>query len=232
MRTSLAEGDSRAISPQPRPLNFDRMAPIYRWMEWFSFGPYLARARRKFLPQMAAARSALILGDGDGRFTAALLRSNRDIQVHAVDVSEAMLRSLRRRAGADAGRVRTETCDLRQWQPSAGATYDLVVTHFFLDCLTGEELRRLALCIRAQLAPGAQWVVSEFDLPAGAFGRLVAQPVVAFLYRAFGLLTGLPVRRLPDYRLELARAGLTLVREEPLLRGLLVSELWQAEAEP
>src|SRR6185437_1080687 len=55
---------------------FDRLARVYRWMEWLSFGPYLSRCRRAFLPQLRDARRALVLGDGDGRFTAALLRRN------------------------------------------------------------------------------------------------------------------------------------------------------------
>lgn len=231
MNSSPADGDGEQHDPArtTRSLNFDRLAPIYRWMEWFSFGPYLARARRMFLPQMATARRALVLGDGDGRFTASLLHTNKQIEIHAIDVSTAMLRSLGRRAGADAARVHTETADLRNWQPPAATAYDLVVTHFFLDCLTSEEIRNLAQRIRPHLSANAQWVVSEFDRPAGLFGRLVAQPIIALLYGAFGLLTGLPVRRLPDYRADLETAGLALVREEPLLHGLLVSELWRAE---
>jgi ubiquinone/menaquinone biosynthesis C-methylase UbiE len=213
-----------------RPLNFDRLAHAYRWMEWFSFGPYLWRTRCAFLPGMTAACKALVLGDGDGRFTAALLRRNRQLRVDAVDVSEAMLRSLLRRAAADVGRVCTETCDVRDWRPNPGAGYDLVVTHFFLDCLTTDEVRALAERVRPCLAPGTMWVMSEFAIPDGAFGRLVARPVVGALYCAFGLLTGLAVRRLPDWRGALEAAGLVRVAERRRLRGLLVSEMWSVAA--
>ena len=70
--------------------NFDRLAGVYRWMEWLSFGPHLGRCRRAFLLEMTESRRALVLGDGDGRFTAALLRQNKAIQVDAVDVSQAL----------------------------------------------------------------------------------------------------------------------------------------------
>lgn len=228
MSTSLVEaGSGLGRERGVRKLNFDRLASLYRWMEWFSFGPYLWRARCAFLPEMSGARRALVLGDGDGRFTAALLRGNRRVRVDAVDVSEAMLRSLRRRAGAEAGRVRTEMRDVREWGQEGEAGYDLVVTHFLLDCLTTEDVRGLGERVRAKLAPGASWMVSEFAVPRGAFGRLVAGPVVAALYWAFGLLTGLEVRRLPDWRGALGDAGFVRVEERRRLRGLLVSEMWR-----
>jgi SAM-dependent methyltransferase len=208
--------------------NFDRLAALYRWMEWLSFGPYLGRCRCAFLHEMSEARRALVLGDGDGRFTAALLRGNRNVDVDAVDVSEAMLRSLRRRVGVGAARVRTEVRDARGWSPRPDAAYDLVVTHFFLDCLTTEEVGELAERVRPALTAGARWVVSEFAVPGGVFGRWVARPLVAFLYWAFGVLTGLKVRRLPNWRAALEEAGLVPAAERRWLRGLLVSEMWMA----
>jgi SAM-dependent methyltransferase len=209
-------------------LNFGRLARVYRWMECLSFGPFLWRCRCAFLGEMTEAKEAHALGDGDGRFTAALLQRNRQVQVNAVDVSEAMLRSLRRKAGADEGRVRTEARDVREWSPEV-AEYDLVVTHFFLDCLTTEDVRRLAERLKPNLRPGARWVVSEFAVPGGWFGRWMARPVVGFLYRAFGVLTGLEVRRLPEWELALKAAGFRQVQERGFLRGLLTSQVWMAE---
>ena len=206
--------------------NFDRLAGVYRWMEWLSFGPHLGRCRRAFLLEMTESRRALVLGDGDGRFTAALLRQNKAIQVDAVDVSQGMLRSLRHRAGADAGRVRTEARDMREWYPAQGAEYDLVVTHFFLDCLTTEDVRRLAERLKPSLRTEASWVVSEFAVPRSAFGLWVARPVVGFLYWAFRLLTGLEVARLPEWQMVLEAAGFGRIRERRFLHGLLTSEMW------
>jgi hypothetical protein len=71
-------------------------------------------------------------------------------------------------------------------------------------------------------------VVSEFAVPGGVFGRWVARPLVAFLYWAFGVLTGLKVRRLPNWRAALEEAGLVPAAERRWLRGLLVSEMWMA----
>jgi hypothetical protein len=205
--------------------NFDGLARIYRWMELLTFGPYLQRCRFAFLGDLAGCRRAAVLGDGDGRFTAQLLRVRSMIEIDAVDLSAAMLRTLLTRAGHNAARVRVHCADARTWQP-ANPPCDLVVTHFFFDCLTEDEVRSLADKLLGALSPDGLWVVSEFAIPDGAFGRWVARPVVWLLYRAFWLLTGLAVRNLPDHAAALRAAGYTLRKRRCFLRGLLVAEIW------
>ena len=139
-----------------------------------------------------------------------------------------MLSTLVRNAGPDAGRVQTHLADARNWEP-ANPPYDLIVTHFFLDCLTTEEVASLAARLRSRVTPSAHWLVSEFAVPAGWFGRLVAHPMIAVLYFAFWCLTGLSVQRLPNHRTALAQAGFTLAEHRQWLGGLLVSELWTLE---
>jgi hypothetical protein len=206
--------------------NFNHLARIYRWMEWLSFGPWLSRCRKSFLGRLTDRRRALILGDGDGRFTASLLRENPHIEIDALDASGAMLRALLRRAEPHRERIRTVLADVRQWRPPSDRSYDLVATHFFLDCLTTEEVLRLADAVRPALAVNALWVVSEFAIPKSGFGRLVAKPLVTALYGAFGMLTGLEVRRLPDFHVALRAAGFSPIERRNFLHGLLVSETW------
>ncbi len=225
-----AEDTVHVATPLQAP-NFDPLARLYRWMEWLSFGPYLSRCRRAFLPELEHATRALVMGDGDGRFTAALLEANHRVRVEALDGSPAMLNQLRRRAAKHGERIRTQVQDLRQWAPVPGATYDVVVTHFFLDCLTTEEILSLAQSLRPHLAPGAQWVVSEFAVPRNWFGMLIARPLIAFLYWAFRLMTGLTIRRLPDHPQALTQAGFVRMRRRCWLHGLLVSEIWIPVAE-
>lgn len=223
--------DSQSARVTEHAANFDRLAKAYRWMEWLSFGPWLWWCRTAFLAEMRGARRALTFGDGDGRFTARLLEVNAEVRVDAVDASAAMLARLKRTAGENAGRVQTTQADARSWgaDGSGVSEFDLVYTHFFLDCLTDAEVRPLARRVAERLTQEGMWVVSEFAIPTAGAGRWVALPVVGFLYRAFGILTGLSVRRLPDYRAALRGAGLQMQRERRWLGGLLVSECWVRE---
>lgn len=231
---AMANAPGRVAEPLPtaslaRCPHFDHLAPFYRWMEMASFGPFLQWCRCAWLQRIAGCRRALVIGDGDGRFTARLLQRNPNVTLDAVDASPAMLAALVRRCGADSHRIATHLADARSWQPAAGR-YDLIVTHFFLDCLTGEEMRSLAANIRCVAGYGTLWVVSEFAVPKGVFGRLIAAPLVAFLYLAFGWLTGLRVRGLPDHISALSAAGFVLAQRRKWLGGLLVSEIWSANS--
>ena len=212
-----------SFGPHP---NFDFIARPYRWLEYLTFGLMLERCRFHFLPELKGTRRALVLGDGDGRFLARMLAANPLLQADAVDLSPAMLGLLQSRAARiGAGeRIALHCADARTFAPSG--SYSLIVTHFFLDCLTMEEVETLVSRLLPHLAPGARWVVSEFAVPSGAFS-VPANCIVRTLYAAFRLLTGLRVRRLPDYSAVLGSAGLSLIAERRWLRGLLVSELWE-----
>ncbi|MES2219476.1 MAG: class I SAM-dependent methyltransferase [Acidobacteriota bacterium] len=210
--------------------NFDSVARAYRWMEYASFGPMLERCRFHFLPQSSAARHALVLGDGDGRFTARLLASNPTVQVDAVDASPAMLDILRQRARNNCQnaetRLSTTQADIRHFTPP-GNDYDLVVSHFFLDCLTDEEVHALVARICPSMTPDAIWLVSEFAVPPRGWKRVAARTLIRCLYFAFSVLTGLRIRHIPDYAKSLNDNGFHPVDRVAFLGGLLAAELWK-----
>ena len=92
--------------------SFDRVARVYRLLEYASFGRALERARESFLGELGSARHALVLGDGDGRFLAALLQANRQVRAVAMDSSRRMLDLLTERCGENGRRVTTRQVDL------------------------------------------------------------------------------------------------------------------------
>jgi SAM-dependent methyltransferase len=208
--------------------NFNRIARPYRWLEYLTLGTALENCRTHYLPQLLDRRRALVLGDGDGRFLAQLLASNPDLHADAIDASSTMLQLLRQRCEAA-----TPNAAMRLRIHHANAltvpledSYDLVVTHFFLDCLTQPDLDTLITHINPTLTPGALWLVSDFRIPNGLM-RLPARLLVRSLYLAFRLLTGLRTTHLPDYATPLTQAGLTRVAHQHRLAGLLTTELWQ-----
>jgi len=214
--------------------NFDRVARPYRWMEYLTFGPALWRCRTHFLSQLSEhhnARTALVLGDGDGRFTAALLGANPHLHVDAADSSAAMLRLLSQRAAAAAPdaftRLRTHHADALAFAGSLppSTQYDLVVTHFFLDCFTQVEVTALAQAMASHLRPGALWLLSDFRIPSGPM-RWAARILVRSLYLAFRTLTGLRTTQLPDHASTLRAAGFTQSAQHLSFFRILTTELW------
>jgi SAM-dependent methyltransferase len=173
------------------------------------------------------ARShALVLGDGDGRFLARLLHQNSTLHADAVDTSAAMLRLLQTRCQSAQSRLQTHQADALTFAARPPATpYDLVVTHFFLDCLRQSEVEALAARVAPHLAPDALWLVSDFRIPTDLL-QLPAKALVRSLYVAFRMLTGLRVTSLPNHERALARAGLSCIARHRSLGGVLTTELW------
>jgi ubiquinone/menaquinone biosynthesis C-methylase UbiE len=203
--------------------NFDRVARLYRWAEYLTLGPLLQRSRTHFLPQLREARSALLYGDGDGRFLRELLAQNRELHATAVDNSEQMLALLRTRCGT--ARVETIHGDALTHTPSPDT--DLIVTHFFLDCFKQEEVNGLALHLARATQPGTLWMVSDFRVPERGSLRLLARIYIRCLYFVFRALTGLRVTQLPDPAAALSAAGFQRIAHHERLGGILYTELWQ-----
>ena len=199
-------------------MNCDWIAGWYQTFELLAFGRALERCRREYLKDVSDARRVLILGDGDGRFTAEFLRCNETAQVESIDASARMIELAQERAGCD--RVRFRIGDARTAE-FTGA-YDLVVTHFFLDCFTTEDLDRLIERVTEYCEPDARWLISEFRSPS-----IAARVLIRFMYFCFWLTTGITVTRLPEYTDLLTRREFKLQQRQAALRGLLVSELWQ-----
>lgn len=205
--------------------SFDRVAHIYRWAEYISLGPLLKYTREHYLPQLTACNRALVLGDGDGRFLARLLRQNPSLHALAVDTSATMLQLLAKRC-AFAG-SRFEAMQASALAANVPPQTDLIVTHFFLDCLTQQDVDHLTQRISAQLQPGALWLLSDFAIPNSPFLRPFARLYIRSLYLAFRLLTGLRQTRLPDPQTSLTQADFVRIARHQKVYGLLYTELWQ-----
>jgi SAM-dependent methyltransferase len=210
------------------PARFGRLARAYRWMEYFSFGPYLKQCRELRISEMAACQRALVFGDGDGRFLAELARHFPKMPVTAVDASREMLRQTEQRLPSEA-HVRLVHADVLECEPAgfSEAPFDLVVSHFFFDCFDEEELASLLTSTNAAVDDSAIWVVSDFAIPQRIVARQLGMRIVHGLYLAFGLLTGLRTRRLPNHGRVMRKAGWILEDRRGLLLGLLVSERWR-----
>jgi ubiquinone/menaquinone biosynthesis C-methylase UbiE len=139
-----------------------------------------------------------------------------------------MLRQAERKLPAGS-RVRLVHADALACEPAQfpEAPFNLVVSHFFLDCFTEPEIALLLSRVHKAVCDDAIWIVSDFAIPQRAPARQIAAVIVYGLYLAFGLLTGLTTRRLPDHGPVMQEAGWRLEDRRKLLFGLLVSERWR-----
>lgn len=211
-------------------IDCDLIAPWYEPVEHMCFGSALEQRRNAFLGDLQGVRKALSCGEGDGRFTTALLRANPQVEVTAVDASRKMVEVASRRVTrmGIAVQARAEfLCEELGKFNAPEQAPDLIATHFFLDCFTTEDAAAIIYRIAGWAAPRARWIVSEFCQPPTPVGQLWTGAIVRSLYAAFRVTTGLRVTHLPNYRPALQSVGFELRKQEHAFRGLLVSELWE-----
>ncbi len=208
-------------------MNADRIAGSYRWLEYAAFGLALEHARFDFLSCAAEAGRVLILGEGDGRFLARLLGCNRHAGIVVIESSARMIQLARQRVPAsEQARVEFHQLDAVT-DALPGGAFDAAVTHFFLDVFNHRDAEAVIRKVSAQLAPGACWLVSEFQEPAGGLPLLHARLWLRAMYSFFAITTGLRASKLPPYRDLLERAGLKEIKHRERRLGLIRSQVWR-----
>lgn len=209
-------------------MSFDLLASHYRWMEPLLAGRNLHRCRTAHLHHLEAPQSVLILGQGPGKFLVPLQQRFSGARITCVDSSERMLTLARNRLGrlgfplASASFIHA---DAIHW-PAPAAAFDLIVTHFFLDCFQPDELKLLIGKLSRAAMPNAKWLISDFTVPSAGFRRLRAQAIHRLMYAFFRATTGLSARAVtpPD---DLLRSNdFVLQRRVTHNLGLLHSDLW------
>ena len=181
-----------------RPMSFDFLAPHYRWMERLLAGSKLQRCRTAFIQEIPTPRRVLLLGEGNGRFLAELTVKYPDAEFTCVDASARMLQCaserLHRRGLAKAN-LRFVHADVLEWQPDG--PFDLIVTHFFLDCFQPEQLERIVGRAAAAAAPRARWLLADFCEPKTGWAKWRARLILKSMYLFFRIATRLPAPDLP-----------------------------------
>jgi SAM-dependent methyltransferase len=210
-------------------VSFDAVAPWYRTLETLTFGHALQRARIAFLDVIGAPRRGLIVGEGNGRFLAALLQRQPLLRIDCVDQSERMLDLARRHIletnPDEIRRVAFLQHDIVSWMPND--RYDLIVTHFLLDCFSIQKVGLIVAKLAQAATPNARWLLADFRLPEGGFARRHAQVWLAVMYSFFRSVAGIEARELVDPSPFVRAEGFALERQHLFRHGMLKSELWR-----
>jgi ubiquinone/menaquinone biosynthesis C-methylase UbiE len=212
-----------------RPMSFDPLARHYRWMELLLAGNKLQRCRTAFLNRVGNAQNILIAGEGNGRFLVECRRKFPAARIIAVDASARMLAAARdrlQRSGLDSDGVQFIHADALNWKHE-GAAHDLIVTHFFLDCFPRQQLEQVVANLARSAAPGASWLLADFQVPVRGLRRYRALVIHALMYAFFRVATRLPARRLVPPDDFLKARNFVLQEQRTNEWGLLRSDLWK-----
>jgi len=211
-------------------VSFDRLATSYRLLETIAFGQSLQRARILWLEKIPRPRRVLILGEGDGRFLCELLRVHPKIDIDCVDASARMLNLARTRARQSHPeswqRIQFIHADILKWSPLK--SYDLIVTHFFLDCFPRDEVKAIVDKLARATTPDGVWLLADFTIPpAGIFSRMHAKLLLRMMYLFFRCAAGIAANGLVDPSPYLEANNFAPMLRQSSRAAMLKSELWQ-----
>jgi ubiquinone/menaquinone biosynthesis C-methylase UbiE len=205
-------------------VNFDLLAPHYRWLETLAFGNQLQEARIAFVRKIPSPRRVLILGEGNGRFVTEFVRAHPAAAVDCIEASERMIELAQKRVNAP----QVHFTHANVWDTAlAAGTYDLIVTHFFLDCFADAALCEVVEKAAAAATTDASWLLADFRLPKSGWRRFHASLWIRAMYLFFRLTSGLQTRRLDAPSPLLRESGFECVRQQQSRFGMIKSELWR-----
>jgi ubiquinone/menaquinone biosynthesis C-methylase UbiE len=205
-------------------VSFDLLAPHYYWLEEIVFARRLQDARMAFVRRLSEPRRVLVVGEGDGRFLGEFIRLYPSAEIDCIDASPRMLALAQQRTRG--GLIRFLNVALEEAELPEKA-YDLLVTHFFLDCFAEKTLPGIVRKLAAAAAGEAEWLVAEFQQPTRGWLRFPRRWLISLMYACFRLVAGIEGRRLVDYRQLLRANGFELVGSEGLPDEMIRSEHWR-----
>ena len=202
--------------------NFNRVAFIYDWLAKVVFGSVIRKAQNCFLETIRNGDTVLILGGGTGWIARDLLNVRPLCRIYYIEASHRMLERARTTLGSFTDRV-TFIHGTEDAIPE-GTVADGVITNFFLDLFTTENLSDVIGKIQLRLKPDFYWLVADF-----VRGTTIKHKMMLWLmYRFFRMACQIDACRLPSWQAVLKDAGLLAISERDFYDGFIRSAVYRS----
>ncbi|MFT6059238.1 MAG: ubiquinone/menaquinone biosynthesis C-methylase UbiE [Lentimonas sp.] len=212
-------------------MSYSSIARFYKLIESVTIGGSLLDARLGHLQRLAAGpeiQHALLVGEGNGSFLLPFAQQFPNTRITVLDESPAMLRVAQTRleaAGIDTARIAFWQADMTIEQLHEDR-YDLIVTLFFFDNFDAATVRRVVPVLERASTASAQWLLSDFQIPASGWRRLRARIWLIILYAFFRCVAKIPARTVPPVEAILAATSFKQVARETYSAEMLYSTLY------
>lgn len=213
-------------------MSYSSIARFYKLIESVTIGGSLLDARLAHLQRLTkgpAIQHALLVGEGNGSFLLPFVQQFPNTLITVLDESVAMLRVARNRleaAGIDTAHITFQQADMTT-EKLAENRYDLIVTLFFFDNFDAATVRQLVPILERASTPSAQWLLSDFQIPASGWRRLRARIWLTILYAFFRCVAKIPARTVPPAEAILAASTFKQVARQTYSAEMLYSTLYE-----
>jgi len=202
---------------------FDLIASSYPLLEQIIFGSALSRSRKLFAGRVTEGNNILLIGEGNGRFLLEIVKQTSSASFTVVDSSAKMLAAAARRIETidRCARIELIHADILEWK-SPAAHFDRIVTHFFLDLFTPDQISRIVEKISRLATKDTLWINIDFT---SAGQRLRQRLLMWAQYRFFRIAAGIEAPRLFDSLPYIRQAGWEILERRSLESGWISAHL-------
>ncbi len=208
---------------------FNKIAPFYHVVSMIFSLNRIRKSQMWLLSQNMKFSKALIVGGGDGEFLLEAMKKGLSEQYYYIDISDAMIklaqRKIEKRLPLSLKSV-IFICGSYQDIPY-NQKFDLIITPYFLDCFSNDELSLVIAKLYAHLTNEGTWFFTDFNIPENKTRSYIFKNIIQLLYRIINVFCDLGVNRLPDFKKEFHKYKFTLLQEQYFLGGLLVSRIYK-----
>jgi len=191
-------------------------------MEFVLAGEKLQRCRTAFLAEVEEVQNILLAGEGHGRCLRECCDRFKNARITCIDASQRGLEI----EDFEVNRIEFVRANLLDWTPRP-VSYDLIVTNFFLDCFSRDELERVICRLAASGTSKANWLLADFQMAASGIKKIRSRLILWSMYLFFRTVTRLPAKNLTSPEPFLKQTGFRLHQRAEAEWGLLHSDWWR-----
>jgi tRNA (cmo5U34)-methyltransferase len=194
---------------------FNRLAAIYDYLLLIPPGKGFIKSQEALLPLLPPKKSCLIIGGGTGTFLKTLVTSEKVQHIVYLDISDKMLAVASAKISNLAHKCTVEFRRGSLEDIKKDETFDLIITNFFLDLFTREEVQAWLSFIDKHLSDNGLFYFTDLQYSTGkTFKKRLQHFYIQFLYVFFRSLTAIKGKSLIDLRTEIRQSGFTIVHEK------------------
>lgn len=201
--------------------NFNSVAFIYDFMAQLVFGKAILKAQSGLLHTIPDSSSVLILGGGTGFILEELDKLSLPLSVTYVEPSSAMIRRAKARSPFNC--IEVDFIQDRHEAVLGADRFDVVITNFFLDVFTREQLPEVVRQVSSLTADNGMWLLTDFVI-TGVWWQKVLVKIMYLFFRVTARLEGDQLLNFNDY---LSKTGFTSVKSESFYHGMISSHIFK-----
>lgn len=201
---------------------FDLLAPVYDKLARFFFGPAIQHAQFHFLDRVESAHDVLIVGGGTGDLAKVILDRFDHVRITYVETSAAMTARASEKCQAHRDRIHFVQNTIDTISPDARV--DIVITPFFLDMFSNDDVNKLVERVAGRLSRKGKWIATDFTKSP----KLLHKLLLWIMYRFFRTLCNIQARSLPNWENSL-ETRLTLRESKDFYSGFIRSCVYTIE---